>query len=164
MLVSFHSTTSPSLAERNWAALAHLSALLTVLAGAYTGGVGAVLALFVPLGMYLYFGTRSRYVAYHALQATAFQALGGAALVLLALATFVVLAGAWLLTGLLTLALIGLALWPVVLIVTLLAVACGLGLGAAWLAYPVWGAYRAQTGAVFEYPMVGRWAQRLLRA
>lgn len=164
MFASFHSTPSPSLAERNWAALAHLSAALTVLVGMYTGGVGAVLALLIPLGMYVYFGNRSRYVAYHALQATAFQALGGVALVLMILATFIFVTGVWLVTGLLTLALIGLALWPVVLIVTLLAGACVLGAGAVWLAYPAWGAYRAQTGAVFEYPMVGRWAQRLLRA
>ena len=66
----------PTQYERNWASLAHLTALLTLIVGASTSGVGAVVALLVPLGMYLYFGGRSRYVAFHALQATVFQALG----------------------------------------------------------------------------------------
>ena len=60
--------------ERNWAMLAHLTALLTVLVGLHSGGVGSVVALLVPLGMYLYFRERSPYVAFHALQAITFVA------------------------------------------------------------------------------------------
>src|SRR3989304_5865490 len=68
-------TMAPDQAERNWAMLAHLTALLTVGVGLSTGGLGMVFALLVPLAMYLYFAGRSRYVAFHALEASVARAL-----------------------------------------------------------------------------------------
>src|SRR5258708_36058494 len=70
-------TAAPTQHERNWAAVAHLTAVLTLLIAISTAGLGHILGLLVPLGMYLYFSNRSRYVAYHALQATVFQAVAG---------------------------------------------------------------------------------------
>jgi uncharacterized Tic20 family protein len=99
----------PTQDERNWAMLAHLTALLTVGVAASTGGIGYVVALLVPLVMYLYFAGQSRYVAYHALQATVFQALAGIGYVALAGAVGVIIATAWTITGLLTVVLIGYA-------------------------------------------------------
>lgn len=150
--------------ERNWATLAHLTALLTGLAGLYTGGMGAVVALLIPLGMYVYFSNRSQYVAYHALQATAFQALGGVALVLTLVVGLMVLAGTWIVTGLLALVLVGLALLPVALVLTLAGVLGVVGLSTALVVYPLWGARQARAGEAFEYPVIGRWAGRLLAA
>jgi uncharacterized membrane protein len=154
--------SSPTQAERNWAMLAHLTALLTALVGAYTGGAGAALALLVPLGMYVYFGGRSRYVAFHALQATAFQAIGGVAWVGMTILVGGVLAGGWALTVLLSLVLVGLVFVPFMLAATLLAVVASLGMLAALIGYPLRGAYLTYEGRAFEYPLVGALAIRTM--
>jgi uncharacterized Tic20 family protein len=155
---------SPTQDERNWAMFAHLTALLTALVGAYTGGVGAALALLVPLGMYVYFGGRSRYVAYHALQATAFQAIGGVAWVGLTILVGGMLVGGWTLTLALSLVLVGLLFAPFMLAATLLAVISVLGMLAALVVYPLRGAYLTYEGLRFEYPWVGALAARAMTA
>lgn len=141
---------------------AHLTALLTALVGAYTGGVGAALALLVPLGMYVYFSGRSRYVAYHALQATAFQAIGGVAWVGLTILVGGLLAGGWALTLALSLVLVGLLFAPFMLAATFLAVVSLLGMLAALIIYPLRGAYLTYEGRAFEYPLVGGLAARAM--
>jgi len=141
--------------ERNWAMLAHLTALLTVGVAAATGGVGYVVALVVPLVMYLYFAGQSRYVAYHALQATVFQALAGILYVLLAGLVGVTLAAAWTVTGVLSVILIGLLLLPLALGVTLLGAAQLVGLPVLGLACTLRGAYLTSQGRPFAYPIVG---------
>jgi len=158
-MLSFSSVTT---AERNWAAAAHLSALLTVAAGWATGGVGAVVALLAPLSLYVFFRERAPYVAYHALQATVFQA-GGAVLYVL---TAVVLAGAvvfsWAAAALLGVVVIGLALLPVAVSVTVLAIVFLVVAPLAGLAYVLRGAYLAARGEGFEYPLFGGLVARSL--
>jgi hypothetical protein len=95
-------------------------------------------------------------VAFHALQATAFQAFGGIGLILVIGLFGLALAAAWLITGLLSLALVGLLLLPLALGLTLLALAAVLALAAGALIYPLDGAYRTYLGEAFEYPGVGR--------
>lgn len=149
-------------AERNWAALAHLSALVTVGLGWATGGIGAVVALLVPLGLYVFFRERAPYVAYHSLQATVFQA-GSAVLYVL---TAVVLAGAvvfsWAAAALLSVVVIGLALLPVAVAVTVLAIVFLVVAPLAGLAYVLRGAYLAVRGEGFEYPLFGGLVARSL--
>ena len=109
------SMAAPTQHERNWAAVAHLSAVLTLLIAASTAGVGHILGLLVPLAIYLYFSNRSRYVAYHALQATVFQAVAGIVYVVAAALAGAMIAVAWTVSGVLTVVLVGLVLMPVAL-------------------------------------------------
>ena len=146
--------SGPTQYERNWASLAHLTALLTVLVGLSTSGVGAVLALLVPLGMYLYFGGRSRYVAFHALQSTVFQAAGAVLYVLLGGTLAAAIAAAWVVSGVLTVVLVGLALMPFALVLTLLGGYALVAIPLLWLGYSLIGAYRTYNGERFEYPLV----------
>ncbi len=157
------SLPGPTQDERNWAMLAHLTALLTVVVGVSTGGMGAVFALLVPLGLYLYFGGRSRYVAFHALQATVFQALGAILYVVLAGVTAAAIASAWVVAGLLSIVLVGLLLMPVALALTLFGAVELLAVPAVWLGYTLLGAYRAYQGEPFEYPWIGALVARTLR-
>lgn len=146
---------APTQDERNWAMVAHLTALLTIGVAATTGGVGYVVALIAPLVMYLYFAGQSRYVAYHALQATVFQALAGIAYVLLAGLVGVVIAVTWTVTGLLIVVLVGLLLLPVALGVTLFGGLQIVTLPLLGLFYALRGAYLTAQGEPFEYPWVG---------
>ena len=144
----------PTQYERNWASLAHLTALLTVLVGASTSGVGAVLALLAPLGMYLYFAGRSRYVAYHALQSTVFQALGAVLYVLLGGTVAAAIAVAWTISGVLAVVLVGLLLMPLALVLTVAGGYALVVMPALWLAYSLVGAWRTYNGEPFDYPLV----------
>jgi uncharacterized Tic20 family protein len=155
--------SGPTQYERNWASLAHLTALLTVVVGASTSGVGAVLALLVPLGMYLYFGGRSRYVAYHALQATVFQAAGAILYVLLAGTLAASIAIAWVIAGVLSVVLVGLALMPFALALTLLGGYAMVAVPVLWVAYSLVGAWRIYNSEPFDYPLVATVVSRTLQ-
>jgi uncharacterized Tic20 family protein len=155
---------APTQSDRNWAMLAHLTALLTVLVGLHTGGAGAVVALLVPLAIYLYFRERSAYVAFHALQATVFQAAIGIAFVVIATMAGAVLAAAWVITGLLSIVLVGLLLLPAALGLTFVAAISLLALPVTGLVYPLRGAYLTYVGQPFEYPWVGALVARTMEA
>jgi uncharacterized Tic20 family protein len=157
-------SSGPAQSDRNWAMLAHLTALLTFLIGLYTGGVGVVAALLVPLGMYLYFRERAPYVAFHALQATVFQAGVGIASVVIGAIAGTVLAGAWIVTGLLSIVLVGLLLVPFALGLTFLTVIILLALPVLGVVYPLRGAYLTYSGQPFEYPWVGALVARTMAA
>lgn len=153
----------PTQYERNWASLAHLTALLTVAVGLSTSGAGAVVALLVPLVLYLYFGGRSRYVAYHALQSTVFQAAGAIVYVLLGGSVAAAIALAWTISGLLSVVLIGVLLMPGALVITLLGAYALVAVPVLWLSYSLVGAYRTYEGQPFDYPLVGRLVARTLQ-
>jgi uncharacterized Tic20 family protein len=156
------SMAAPTQHERNWAALAHLTAVLTLLVAVSTAGVGHILGLLVPLAIYLYFSSRSRYVAYHALQATVFQAVAGILYVIAAALAGAMIAVAWTVSGVLTIVLVGLLLMPVALGVTLLAGVELLALPALGLFYSLRGAYLIYQGQEFDYPVVGLLVARSL--
>jgi uncharacterized Tic20 family protein len=155
--------TGPTQYERNWASLAHLTILLTVVVGASTSGVGAVVALLVPLAMYLYFGGRSRYVAYHALQATVFQAAGAVLYVLMAGGVAASIAIAWVIAGVLSVVLIGLALMPFALALTLVGGYALVAMPLLWVGYGLVGAWRTYNGEPFDYPFVAGVVGRTLQ-
>jgi uncharacterized protein len=160
MMLGNVSTTAPTQYERSWAALAHLTALLTLAVAASTGGLAHILGLLVPLAMYVYFSNRSPYVAYHALQATVFQAVAGILYVLAAVLAGAVIAVAWTVSGVLTVVLVGLLLMPLALALTLLAGMELVALPALALFYSVRGAYLVYHGREFDYPVVGRLVAR----
>lgn len=129
--------------ERTWAMLAHLSVLLNLV----TGFLGVVAALII----YLVFKDRSRYVAYQALQSTIFQ-------VILWLGGVILIGGIWLITGLLSIVVIGLLCIPFALLITILVGAMPL----VALIYGVIGAIETSQGKDFRYWLVGDWVRGAL--
>jgi uncharacterized protein len=125
--------------ERTWAMLAHLSVLLNLI----TGFLGVIAAFII----YLVYKDRSRYVAYHALQATIFQAIwwvGGGILAAIA----------WTISGTLAVILIGCLLMPVALLISFIPLAA--------LVYGVVGAIQVNNGQDFRYWLVGDWVRSTL--
>ena len=126
--------------ERTWAMLAHLS----VLANLATGFLGPVAALII----YLLYKDRSRYVAYQSLQAFVFQLVwwvGGGVLV----------AAAWVLSGILAAILIGLLCMPFACLFSALPLAA--------LVYGVVGGVQCSQGQDFRYWLIGDWVRGTLR-
>ncbi len=155
--------TAPTQNERTWAALAHLTALLTLAVALSTAGLGHILGLLVPLAMYIYFSSRSRYVAYHALQATVFQAVAAIVYVAAAALSGVMIAVAWTVAGMLTVVLVGIALMPLALGLTVAAGVTLVALPAAAIFYTLYGAYLTYEGREFDYPVVGRLVARSMQ-
>lgn len=154
----------PSVSERNWAALAHASAVITVGAAVGGGGLAAVLLLLLPLAIYLANRGRSGYVAFHALQATVFQSAAMClyllGIVILGAAT----AAAWAVAGLLTVVLVGVLLYPLAIGITLLLAIWALVFPLLALAWALVGAWRTYHGRPFEYASLGDYVARTMEA
>ncbi len=155
MTMTDYTLAGPTQHERNWAAVAHLTAVLTLVIAASTAGLGHILGLLVPLAIYIYFSNRSRYVAYHALQATVFQAVAGILYVIAASLAGAMIAVAWTVAGVLAVVLVGIALMPAALALTLAAGVELVGLPALALFYSAYGAYLIYKGQEFDYPVLG---------
>ena len=141
--------------ERNWAAIAHGSAILTLIIAGITGSAAVWLGLLVPLAIYLGYYKRSEYIAFHALQALTFQA---AAIVLAFVGLFVggiIIATAWIITAVLSLVIVGLLLIPVSLGITVIFAVLTLVYPFALVLYAVIGSYKSYSGEEFEYAYIG---------
>ncbi len=141
--------------DRIWAALAHASAVLIPLAMVGVVTLPSILlVLLVPLGIYLAFRKRSEYVAFHALQAFAFQTVCtiGAIIVLFILAavTIVSAVASFLLIGIPFLILFGLLLF-LAGIMSVLVVFVFMPLYALIAANATWN------GRNYRYPWVADW-------
>jgi uncharacterized membrane protein len=121
--------------------LAHLS----VLANLFTGFLGPVVALVI----YLVYKDRSRYVAYHAMQAFVFQLLwwvGGG-----------VLTGiTWTITGVLSAVFVGILCIPLALLVSAMPLVA--------IIYGIIGGVQTSKGEDFKYWLVGDWVRGTLNA
>ena len=125
--------------ERTWAMLAHLSVLVNLA----TGFLGTAAALII----YLVYKERSRYVAYHSMQAFIFQLVwwvGGGALTGIA----------WIFTSISSIALIGLLCIPIACLISLLP------LGA--VVYGIIGGIQCSQRQDFRYWLVGDWVRGTL--
>jgi uncharacterized Tic20 family protein len=140
--------------EWSAAALAHASVLLTVVLGT-PGGVGVPIGLAVPLVMYLGYRRQSRYVAFHALQAFAYQVVGTLIIAILGM----LVAAAWTISSSLAAVLIGLVLMPFALSLTLLLI----GAAVAWVVYGLYAAYQVYQGRDFRYWLIGECLEREVR-
>ncbi len=143
--------------DRAWAAIAHASALLTILFGILTGGALCLVGPIVPLVIWLVFRGRSPFVARHALQATIFQALVTVLTIAVGVLGLVLVVVAWLGTAALMAAVVGIVLIPIALVLTLLWIVVTLGLPVAALVYACYGAYEVVQGRDFRYWLVGKW-------
>jgi uncharacterized protein len=147
----------PTPQEKNLAMLAHGSILLTFIVAIVTGGLGTLIAALFPLVLWYAYRDKSRYVAFHAMQATLFQLAVIGLTLLAAVVVGIVLALAWVITGLLVLVLIGLLLIPVALLLT---VVLGLVLPIiplAALGYGLLGVWEIYNGRDFEYYRLAEW-------
>jgi uncharacterized Tic20 family protein len=149
----------PTANERTWAALAHASVLLTFALGVSTGGLAVVVAALVPLGIWLAFRDRSRFVAFHAMQATVFQLASLVVWIGLLAAGLVILIPAWIVTALLLVVIVGLLLLPVALVVTLAVAIALMALPFASLFYGLYGAFEVYGGRAFRYWQVADWIE-----
>jgi uncharacterized Tic20 family protein len=154
------SETGPTSNERIWAALAHASVLLTFVLAVSTGGLAIILGALVPLVIWLAFRDRSRFVAFHAMQASVFQLAAVLAWVALAIVGVIVLIPVWLVTILLMLVLIGFLLLPVALVLTVALPAALVIMPLAVLVYGLYGAFEVYVGRDFRYWKVADWIER----
>ena len=127
--------------ERTLAMLAHLSNLLNPVTG--------FLGMLVPLGMYLIYKDRSRYVAYQSLQSFIFQLIwwfgAGAIAVVL-----------WTISSFLAVLIIGCFIMPVAALITILPVAS--------LIYSIYAGIECSQGRDFRYWLIGDWVRGTLTA
>jgi len=143
--------------ERNWAAIAHASILVSMLVGMATAGAGSLLLALIPLGIYVAYRRKSRYVAYHALQATVFQLAGLIVYVLGLILLIILTVAGWLMSGLLTVILVGVLLMPVAVAITVLLVLFALAFPLALMGYGLYGAIETGQGKEFRYTIIGEW-------
>lgn len=125
--------------ERQWAMLAHMGVLVNLVSG--------FLGPLVPLGIYMVYKDRSRYVAYQSLQALIFQLIwwvGGGALTGIA----------WAITGALSTVIIGLVCIPFACIISAMPLVA--------LIYGVYGGIQTNQGQDFKYWLVGDWVRSTL--
>ena len=125
--------------ERQWAMVAHLGVLVNLVSG--------ILGPAVPLGIYMIYKDRSRYVAYQSLQALIFQLIwwvGGG-----------ILAGiAWAITGALSAVIVGLVCIPFACVISAIPLAA--------LGYGIYGGIQTNQGQDFKYWLVGDWVRSTL--
>jgi uncharacterized Tic20 family protein len=143
--------------ERTWAAVAHISAIVTLLFGIPTGGLGGLLLVFVPFGIYLAFKDKSRYIAEQAAQAFALQVVATAGWFVAILVGAVIMALAWAITGLLSVILIGIILIPIAVLLTLLIVLIWLALPFVAGVFAVIATIETANGQDYSYPYLGEW-------
>jgi len=134
--------------ERTWAALAHASTLLNLAAP----GLGGIIASLV---IYLSYKERSTWVAFQALQATLFQ--------LLQLATVIIIVGgSWVIGFIFSFITIGfgaLIAVPVMFITFFL----GAVILLAGMIYGIYGAFQVNQGKDFIYFWAGNWAAQIMK-
>lgn len=145
--------------EWTTAALAHASVALSFVL-AFAGGVGALVGLAVPLVIYLGYRDRSRFVSFHALQSLIYQVVGMLAYAVLVTVTVLLVVAAWVISGLLSVVLIGFLLMPFALMATLVMVILLLGVPFAWLGYGLSAAYEVYQGRDFRYWLIGDWLEQ----
>lgn len=126
--MSYPQDSSLTADEKLWGMLAHLLTLL-----GYVVTLGQYIA---PLVIYLVYKDRSKFVAFHALQALFFQLIVLAASIALVIFVFIT---------------VGLGI--------IIAIPLLIALWIATLVYTIWAAIEANKGVWFELPIAGRWAR-----
>ena len=116
--------------ERTWSALAHLSIFLNLVTG--------FLVPVVALGIWLVYRDRSSKVAFQALQSMWYQ-----------VAWLVILTAGWIVTGILTIVLIGFLLMPAMALLSIVPFVHG-----------AYAAYRVRRDGEYRYPFIADMIER----
>ncbi len=116
--------------EKSWSVLAHLSVFLNL----FTGFLGPVAALVI----WLVYKDRSQKVAFHALQSMWYQ-----------VAWLVILTAGWIVTGILTIVLIGFLLMPAMALLSVVPFVHG-----------AYAAYRVNRDGEYRYPFIADMIER----
>lgn len=143
--------------ERTWAAVAHASSIVGVLVSLATLGVGGLLFAFIPLGIYLLYRDRSKYVAYHAAQALALQLVGSVGFLGAIVASLVLGVLAVVVVALLTVILIGLVLWPVLAVLAILVPLALVIFPFVLAGFALVATVQTAGGEDYDFPYIGRW-------
>jgi uncharacterized Tic20 family protein len=143
--------------ERNWAMIAHLSVLLTLVIGIPSAGLSTLITIFVPLMIYFYYREKSEYVAYHALQAFALQVLGTVGWIAVLAAGGLV---GTLLIVILAITIVGLLVVPFVVLGMVLFAVASFGLPIGMVVFGLIAAWEAYQGKWYQVPYVGRWIEQ----
>jgi hypothetical protein len=120
--------------ESTWAMIAHLSNLVNL----FTGFLGPVIAIVI----YFSFRDRSKYISNQAMQSFIFQML--AVILCGVMAIF-----AWIVTGLLSIVIVGICLIPFAIILTLVPIGA--------MIYSIVAAIETGSGKPFQYVLIGNW-------
>lgn len=139
------------------AAIAHGSALMTIAIALMTGGIGALLTVFIPLGIYFAYRARSEYVAHHAMQAFGAQIVGviGFGVLLIALFTaWVILLAIF---AILSVILIGIPFLILTAIVGLLVMAATFVIPLGLIVFSMIATIESLNGHYYSYPWIGDW-------
>lgn len=155
------SPSTSSSKERFWAAIAHISTLVTLFVSVMTLGIGAIPFIIVPLIIYLAFKDKSEYVAYQAMQAFALQIIISVgffvALILLTLILIII----WLVSALLVVILVGIVLLPIAAIITVAVVLALVVLPFVIGVLAIMASVETAQGRPFSYPflddIITRW-------
>lgn len=139
MTITTSTNTISASEERTWAMLAHLSVLVNL----FTGVLGPVVALVI----YLIFVSRSKYVAYHAMQSFIFQCIAWYGMTVM-----------WSIVGVLSSILVGVVLIPVACVLTPVFL---ITMAVAPI-YGLIGAVKTSQGYDFKYWLVGDWMRGIL--
>ncbi|MCZ7544483.1 MAG: DUF4870 domain-containing protein [Anaerolineae bacterium] len=146
--------------ERLWAALAHATVPLTLLLGIFSAGVLLVVLIFAPLAIYFWYRDRSRFVAYHALQAFVMQLAATFGVIGVAVVGAILLALAIAVSGVLSIVLIGI---PFLIVFVLVAVVFAIAMIAApfvMAVYALVAAAETYNGRDFRYKWIGDWVEQ----
>jgi hypothetical protein len=117
----------------------------------------------IPLVIYLSYRERSRLIAFHALQSVIYQGVGILVYAIVLAVMVAVVTVAWMISGLLSVVVIGFLLMPLALMATVLMVILLLVLPLVWVGYGLYAAYRIYEGYNFRYWVLGDWVAREVR-
>lgn len=157
-----HRTAMTHTDEWTAASLAHASVLLTLVL-CLAGGIGALVGPAVALAIYFGYREQSRFVAFHALQAFAYQVFAVLIYAIFSAVLAVWVAMAWTVSGLLSAVVIGLLLMPFALLLTMLMILLLVCAPLGWLGYGMYAAYQVYQGRNFHYWSIGEWLEKEIR-
>jgi len=146
--------------ERLWAALAHGSFLLTALTAVVASGWAVLALVFVPLLIYAGFRDRSRFVAFHALQAFAAQVVGTIGWVVILIIGTLIFAVAIALAAVASIVLIGIPFLLLFIVLYVVFALAMLLLPLAIVILSIAGAVNTYSGRDFRYPVIAGWIER----
>jgi uncharacterized Tic20 family protein len=155
-----YSTLRVSDEEKLWAAIAHASAWITILAGILSIGAVVPVSVFIPLVIYFVFRRRSDYVAFHALQAFVLQLAGTLGALALLLVGGLVWGVGLVVALLLMVVLIGFILVPVWGIVGIALLLSVVAMPIAMILFGTIAAIETYNGRDYRYPIIARWVDR----